>query len=210
MNVFILSTGRCGSTTFIRACRHITNYSSGHETRWGRLGTAHFDYPRGHIEADNRLSWFLGRLERAYGNDAFYVHLKRNAVDTARSFTRRFDMGIIGAYRQSVLAGNADQADALEIALDYCDTVNSNIEFFLKDKPRQMTFSLEGAGHDFPEFWSLIEAEGDLDGALKEWRIAHNASRELDRPAGHRGPAARIASKLKRIAKTLPDYLARV
>ena len=28
MNVFILNAGRCGSMTFIAACRHITNYEA--------------------------------------------------------------------------------------------------------------------------------------------------------------------------------------
>ena len=40
MNVFVLNTGRCGSTTFIEACRHITNYSAAHESKTGRLGPA--------------------------------------------------------------------------------------------------------------------------------------------------------------------------
>ena len=35
MNVFILNTGRCGSRTFARACAHITNYTSAHESRSG-------------------------------------------------------------------------------------------------------------------------------------------------------------------------------
>lgn len=31
MNVFVLCTGRCGATTFHRACEHIENYSAGHD-----------------------------------------------------------------------------------------------------------------------------------------------------------------------------------
>ena len=64
MNVFILSTGRSGSQTFARACAHVSNYTSAHESRSGLLGDAHFDYPDNHIESDNRLSWMLGRLDR--------------------------------------------------------------------------------------------------------------------------------------------------
>lgn len=79
MNVFVLSTGRCGSTTFVKACEHITNFSAAHESRTGLLGAARLDYAGNHIEADNRLSWLLGRLDRTYGNAAFYVHLRRDA-----------------------------------------------------------------------------------------------------------------------------------
>ncbi len=64
--------------TFIQACKHISNFSSSHESRCGLLAEARLDYPENHIEADDRLSWFLGRLDKQYGNSAFYVHLKRN------------------------------------------------------------------------------------------------------------------------------------
>ena len=64
MNVFVLTTGRSGSLTFAEACRHITNFSCGHETRVGLIGAERLAYPDQHIEVDNRLAWFTGRLER--------------------------------------------------------------------------------------------------------------------------------------------------
>jgi hypothetical protein len=202
MNVFILSTGRCGSTTFIRACHHISNYTSGHESRWGQVGSARLAYPDRHIESDNRLSWFLGRLEKAYGNDAFYVHLRRNLADTVLSFSARYNRGIVNAYRQAILVRDADPAEAAEISADYYDTVNCNIEAFLKDKTAKMTIALESAKDGFPEFWRLIEAEGDLEAALSEWDTRHNASTRhaSDRPSH---VVARVAGKLKRMARTL-------
>jgi hypothetical protein len=45
MNVFVLCTGRCGSTTFARACRHMTNYGVGHESRIGKLGEERLAFP---------------------------------------------------------------------------------------------------------------------------------------------------------------------
>jgi len=54
--------------------------------------------------------------------------------------------------------------------------VNANIEQFLSNKTRTMTFHLETAETDFRTFWELIGAEGDLDSALKEWQITHNQS----------------------------------
>lgn len=76
MNIFVLNTGRCGSTTLIKACRHITNYSEAHESRCAMLGRERLNYPPNHIEADKRLVWLLGRLDKEYGDDALYVHLK--------------------------------------------------------------------------------------------------------------------------------------
>ncbi|MGC1249126.1 MAG: hypothetical protein WA865_23155, partial [Spirulinaceae cyanobacterium] len=139
MNIFVLNTGRCGSTTFIEACKHISNFSSAHESRSKLLGEDRLNYPNNHIEADNRLSWVLGRLDKVYGNDAVYIHLKRDDNATARSFVKRFSKGIIKSYKDGVLMGSLDQDapsnDApMSVALDYCDTVNSNIELFLKDK----------------------------------------------------------------------------
>jgi hypothetical protein len=63
MNVFVLTTGRSGSLTFAEACRRITNYTTGHETRVGRVGPERLAYPDRHIEVDHRLAWFLGRMD---------------------------------------------------------------------------------------------------------------------------------------------------
>jgi hypothetical protein len=176
MNVFVLNSGRCGSTTFIRACAHISNYTSAHESRIHRIGAARLGYPENHIEADNRLSWLLGRLEDAFGNEAFYVHLRRDADATASSFVKRADFGIMQAYREGVLLGGLPGQTAMEIALDYLKTVERNIAIFLSDKTRKMTMELEHAKQQFPEFWQRIGAEGKLDAALAEWDVVYNAS----------------------------------
>lgn len=178
MNVFVLNSGRCGSTTFIQACRHISNFTAGHETRVQLIGAERLAYPDNHIEADNRLSWLLGRLDRTYGDDACYVHLSREREATAASFVRRVDFGIMKAYREGVLLeGEPGQSD-YAIALDYLDTVEANIARFLRDKHNQMDLRLEHAKDDFRLFWHWIGAEGDLDKALAEWDIQHNASAE--------------------------------
>lgn len=177
MNVFVLNTGRCGSVTFIEACKYIKNYSSAHESRTAMLGEQRLNYPQNHIEADNRLSWLLGRLDRIYGDDAFYVHLKRNALDTARSFTNRYQYGIIKAYRgRGILMGLQEEIDPISVCLDYCDTVTSNIELFLRDKSKKMEINLENVDRDFGDFWERINAEGDKEAALFEFSINYNAT----------------------------------
>ena len=179
MNVFVLCTGRCGSTTFIKACSHMRNYTAAHESRSGFIGDLHFQYPDNHIEADNRLSWFLGRLEQVFGDGAFYVHLTRDKAHTAASLAKLYypRRGIMRAYAKSILQNCSRATDPVEICIDYCDTVNANIETFLKDKSQTMKFSLEHAKEDWHRFWQLIGAEGDFSAALSEWDERHNVFR---------------------------------
>jgi hypothetical protein len=175
LNIFILNAGRCGSTTFIQACQHINNFTAAHESRSTLTGDDRLHYPDNHIEADNRLCWILGRLERTYGNNAYYVHLARERQGSVESFVKRKDYGIMQAYREGILMGGQQQS-ATEIACDYLDTVECNISLFLKDKEHTMTFSLENAASDFVDFWDWIGAQGELDKAYAEWQVHYNAS----------------------------------
>ncbi len=183
MRVFILSTGRCGSTTFTRACEHLTNYSSAHESNAGaKLFNERFLYPESHIEADNRLSWFLGELGRRFdGTDCLYVHLTRDSEAVSASFRKRWDAhwpgGIIGAFAQGVLmtAQEWPEDARIEVCRFYVETVNANITEFLRSRP-SIHVSLENIRDDFASFLERISAEGDLEAAKREWSIRHNAS----------------------------------
>jgi len=173
-NIFVLCTGRCGSLTFTKACGHLTNYSSSHESLTGEIGENRFDYPDYHIEADNRLSWFLGKLDNYFGDNAFYVHLKRNEFDTAKSFEKRAGGGIMQAYDNGgILLGSKEQ-DKFKIALDYVETVNANISFFLKNKSNKIDIYIENPLENFQIFLNKINAEGNLDHALKEFQTLYN------------------------------------
>ncbi len=185
MNIFVLCTGRCGSLSFIKACEHMTNFSSGHESLVNQLGVKRFAYPENHIEADNRLSWFLGRLDKTYGDKAFYIHLTRDKAATARSFAKRYGKGIIAAYEQVILSpywpNDAIQTSPYQVSMDYVQTVQANIRMFLENKTLTMQFELENWEEHFIEFWDCISAEGDLDAALREFNKLHNKTEELDR-----------------------------
>ncbi|VAW94513.1 hypothetical protein MNBD_GAMMA23-2285 [hydrothermal vent metagenome] len=140
------------------------------------MGVSRLFYPNNHIEADNRLSWFLGRLDEQYGDNAFYVHLMRDKNKTAASFIKRADYGIMQAYQKGILQDSDTLLNINDIALDYIDTVTENIKHFLKDKTHKINFRLETADKDFKIFWDEINAKGDLAKALHEWNIAYNAS----------------------------------
>lgn len=181
MNVFILCTGRCGSTTIIKACNHITNYSNGHETLSRNVGTQRLAYPNNHIEADNRLSWFLGELESKYGDRPYYVHLIREKNATVNSFNKRWSgqVSIIKAFCEGLLMKPVEELsedERLEVCEYYYDTVNKNISNFLINKSKTLTIKLESIGKGFKALWNKIEAEGNLDKALDELNINYNSS----------------------------------
>ena len=178
MNVFILCTGRCGSKTFSKACGEIKNYTVGFESRTQLLGYERLNYTDNHIEIDNRLSWFLGRLDEKYGDDAVYVHLKRKATEVSESYVRRYNQGIMKAYRgKGILLGVDKDVDPILIATDYCYTINSNIELFLKDKKTKIVFNIEQAKKQFPVFCNMITADVDIDNALKHFDKRYNESK---------------------------------
>lgn len=175
-NVFVLCTGRCGSVTFANACRHLTNFTVGHESRVQMSGSNRVSYPVQHIEIDNRLSWFLGYLQESYGDDAHYVHLTRDRDAVARSFNRRWHMrsSIMRGYCEYICA--TSPKDPLDACYGYVDAVTSNIRAFLSDKPNVFCMQMEQHDDSFPKFLAWIGAEGDLDASLKEWSTRHNRS----------------------------------
>ncbi len=169
------------------------------------LGEDRLDYPKNHIEADNRLSWFLGRLDKKYGDDALYIHLKRNKNDTSRSYAKRFWYGIMKAYRNGILISLPKKTDSMSVALDYYETVNSNIDLFLKDKSKKLTINLENIEEGFLEFWNLINAQGDLGAALAEFNTRYNATKETKKKIFFR-----IMAKFKRALLGFPKYIKNV
>jgi hypothetical protein len=178
MNVLVLTAGRTGSLTFAEACRHITNYTTGHETRVGLIGADRLAYPDRHIEVDDRLAWFPGRLEEVFGDRAFYVHLLRDEQATAASRARRWNKPAMRSYRDGILWDVDPSVERLDVARDLVRTVNSNIEHYLRDKTQTMRIDIETAADSFPDFWGRIGAEGDLEAALRELQVHHHEGTE--------------------------------
>ena len=182
-NIFVLSAGRCGSMTFIKACDHITNYTSQHES--GRNFESHqkynLIYPEHHIESDNRLAWFLGSLEKLYGNKAYYIKLTRNKDKIMNSYLKRksLNQGILPAF-----AINIFQQKKRSISKDgyiwatkhYINTVYDNIDFYLRDKTNKIEFDIDDPIDKFHQIWIDIEAQGNLNKAMKEFSKNYNSS----------------------------------
>lgn len=158
---------------------HASNFTAGHESRCHEIGRARLDYPAGHIEADNRLSWLLGRVEAVWGDRPLYVHLTRDPDAVARSFLDRADRGILLAYRTEILLGAPRRnktSSLLDFCHDYVETVTANIRHFLRDKPHVAHVALETAEVDFARLWDRIGAAGDKAADCAEWQVRHNAT----------------------------------
>lgn len=180
-NVFVLGTGRCGTATFVAACDRVENFTSGHETRAAAIGDERFAYPGRHIEADNRLSWFLGELGRRYDDDStLFVHLRRDRDDVVRSFERRWDSpfraSVIRAFAHGIVMRRDEwQADDIRRVCEfYVDTVTANVAAFVATR-RSLTIDLETSGEQFPGFLDEIDATGDRTAILAELAVRHNA-----------------------------------
>lgn len=181
MRVFVLTTGRAGSTTFARAASHATNFTAAHESRSDHID-GRLDYPDQHVEVDNRLSWFLGSLERHYGDDPLYVHLTRDPEETAESYAERFrgKASLVRAFGQGVIQRTeppADDATRLAVSRLCIATITDNIEAFLRGKSKVVHASLPDLQPGFDEMWERIGAEGDLDAAHADLKLRHNRRR---------------------------------
>lgn len=169
VNVFVLCTGRCGSSTFARACRHIDNYTVGHETAKGY----DLEYPQQHVEVDNRLAWFLGRLAGRYPR-AYYVHLLRNREEVAGSFARRGaaePAKLLHGFMRSIKQGRT--AGLLAEAFELVDTVDANLREFLQHRPH-VTVRIEDPAEPLKRMWREIRARGDLAAAMAALDETHN------------------------------------
>ena len=173
-HVFVLCTEGCDSLIFSKACAHFTNYTSGHETRCAELGAQRLAYPIGHIEADNRLAWFLGRLDNAFGDRAFFVHLVRDKQRVAETYDGCWDhrYSLMSAFNFNILMRR--EADSAAV-LDMVETISANIENFLASKSNKIQIDIDRATDNFMDFATAIDADGDLNAALAEFELPHNA-----------------------------------
>ena len=139
------------------------------------LGTERLNYPDRHIEIDNRLAWFIGRLDRDIGDAAEYVWLRRRPEEVARSYNKRWHKSLVPAYAKGLLSHNMAIENGMDVCRDLVDTIESSIALYLKNHP-YLEVWLHDPEPSFRKFWKKIGAEGDLDKALDEWTKRRNAT----------------------------------
>jgi hypothetical protein len=146
-------------------------------------------------------------LEKEYGDAAYYVHLLRRREDVARSIITRGEDSIIFSFASGVLqhyrqARTLSEQQRYEIGLQYWDTINDNIQLFLRGKTKQITLWLHEIEEPFQRFWREISAEGDLGGALAEWNVRHNPRKTV--ALGWSSLDQQFAAVQQRLAAIIP------
>lgn len=165
MNVFVVGTGRCGTTTFSKACSHATNMTSCHE---GAAGTPYsLIYSSDHIEIDPPLSFWVPELRRIYPGCKF-VHLVREPRGCVASMVRN-DPEICKWFGRMVY--HSEETTELQGAIALYRVVNDLI--YGDDVLR---VKLETIREQWQEVWDWMGCEGDFNASLQEWEIRHNAS----------------------------------
>lgn len=179
MKIIVLTSGRTGSMALFRACQHVQNFTTGHDSKSGQLAAERAVVPDNHIEIDTRLAWFLGRLAALDNGDVHYVHLTRDPDGIAQSYNKRWAnrKGIMRGYCEGLLE-REKTLDDLTIAQDMIATIDLNIAAFLKDRPHSV-IRLETLDTDLPAFFAKIGADVDVGKALSEFTQRHNRSRRL-------------------------------
>lgn len=165
--VLVTGTGRCGTVTFYQACRHMTNYTVGHETGLSPFADV------GRIEIDPRFAGDMPRLMEAYP-DAKWVHLTRERDAAVQSLAQECPSRVT----KYADLWSPRLLTTLQAAAFYYDSVNAQIATLL---PAQaLTIGIEDIAAWWRQFWDWIRAEGDFEASLKTFKRRYNAG-------GHRG-----------------------
>jgi len=170
------------------ACRHITNFTSAHESH-ARKFIGNLEYPDQHIEVDGHLSIAMPLLIKRYpsGPDTVYVHLIRERKSCVDSFSRRHGMDLFAAIHCFVECTKHTPERRLETAGYAYDVTNAIIDTTLRKAQQISGWSVQGyvlttfiedLVAAWPTFWELIGAEGDYTAALAECAKRYNRGLE--------------------------------
>lgn len=212
MRVFVVGTGRSGTSTLYSAFSRVANYSCLQESRSHRTGPERITFPDAHIEVDCRLTFYLGLLRETYP-DALYINAVRDPQAVALSYAQRMSdaqsplmflarrlrstPSLSDAHAHHIVKGNwrlgPDQR--LKAMLDMVAAVNANIRA-ATSTARYLEVDIDDPDEAFRLAWQSMGAEGDLDGALQELRTAHNAGGSRD-PLPWRGLADRALRRTR-------------
>jgi len=159
MQVYVLSAGRCGEKTLASACSYMSNYTL-----------------RGDERATSRIVIDKQLLHRVDSLDdgALFVHLRGDPEHTASIYQRfGFDAETVSHWssRLNEPINTAAGASSLDACREYVDRTNAAIEAALAVKPDRLDMNANAMAEDFRTLWERIDAEGDLEAALKLFEI---------------------------------------
>jgi len=179
-NVFVLSAGRTATTTFIEASKHLPGITASHESRVADPIQNRLDYPNNHIEADNRLIFFLSLLDEKFATDTAYVYLLRDEKLVARSYSERWHLSIsiVRAFTNGVrMVPRVKNNEILDYCHDYVKYVDSVVRLHLSKQENAFVFDLSKAEEEYKRFAKWVGVENLPEAACAEWRQHHNLNR---------------------------------
>lgn len=138
MHIFVVGTGRCGTSTFYQACLHIKGFTVGHESSAGRIPS--WTYPDKHIEISSQLVYGIPKLRQRYA-DAKWVHLIRAREPCVESLARQCYDAMKAFSFQWFQCDHP--VDVVKAAGQFYDLTNELIEFSLSDLPAEQRFKIE-------------------------------------------------------------------
>lgn len=168
MRVFVVGTGRCGTVTFSKACSHINNFVSGHETYSKNF--SNFDkllIPDNRIEVDPHFAHVLPLAIEKYP-DAKWVHLIRERKACVESIAKTN-----GIKHYAKFATMSVSDDMHEISDTFYRVINANIDMWLKNT-NSMKIYLENIVQEWSVFWNFIGAKGDMKASIDELSKKYN------------------------------------
>ena len=166
MNIFIVGTGRCGTVTMSKACKHISNFTSNHETH---KGATDFIYPDNHIEIDGALCHFIPTIKEKYP-DAKWIHLWRDPEPTIVSLSKRPSLQFYSRFHFRV-----DKQNQRKLAEMYYYNTIGLVDSMLPDALKVNLSDIKTGG--WKKVWDYIGAEGNYDTALLEFNKKYNKSK---------------------------------
>lgn len=177
MRIFVVGTGRCGTSTFYHACRHATNYTVGHESRAGRIND--YCYHDNYIEVSSHLAFAVPLLmERNQG--CRFVHIIRSKAACVASMAETREA--IKAFAFGISEGNPRHgSEYLEWAAWLYDLINANITATVQTAWNAFLFHMDYADREWEECWRFMGCEGDFEASLAEWRWKYNAGEKRGR-----------------------------
>jgi hypothetical protein len=159
VNVFVVGTGRCGTSTFYQAARTIVGFTAGHETTAGTVPS--WQFADQHIEVAAQLVYGIPRLRATYP-DARWVHLVRDREPCVRSLARQCWESMAAFAKQWFLCDHP--ADVALAAEQFHDLTNELIEALLPPDAT-MKIRVEELVEAWPRFCEWIGAEYDEEAA---------------------------------------------
>lgn len=176
-NIFVLSTGRTATTAFATASSFIPGYTAAHESRSTKPFAERLDYAPNHIEADNRLIFFLAHIEEKFGDDAYYVQLVRSPSEVSKSYSDRWHLSvsIVRAWTHGMrMIPRIKESEIEGCCRDFVDWANSTLEIFLAKQKNVFRFDVSNAEAEYLRFLTWIGVGDPPPEAVAQWKKRHN------------------------------------